>query len=110
MFAFVCHFYGGMPADWLKVPVRTFFAMHRQGVVMEARQYSELADLHLISNNMKIDYYMAKKDQYRSIYDPRSKELPPRPGGPVFDSGSKDGMNVMRGVGRSMRRNMGYGR
>lgn len=76
---------------------------------MEARHYSELADISLIADNMKIEYYESVKKRYARIVDPDSLGLPEKPGGMVLEAGSKDAMSLMRGVGRGLRRNLGYG-
>lgn len=104
------NFYGGLPGAWLGVPIRTFFAMYREGKALEAVQLSQLADLHLISNNMNLSYYFSMKEHYRSIFDPGATLLPPRPSGPVIESGSQEGMDLMRSVVLGVKRSFGYGR
>lgn len=108
MVAFLCHFYGGHPREWLSTPVRTFFAMYREGIKQEARHYSELADISLIADNMNVSYYMSIKDRYSKIIDPSKPVHPERPGF-VIEAGSQDAMALMKGVGRAMRRRLGYG-
>jgi hypothetical protein len=110
MIAFLCHFYGGMPASWLEIPVRTFFAMFREGVRMEARHYSELADISLIADNMNITYYESVKKRYQRIIDPESMKHPDKPPGFTLDAGGEDAKKLMKSVGLKMRRNLGYGR
>jgi len=103
-----CQFYGGMPNVWLDLPVKTFFAMYREAIKMEARQFSELADIALVAN-MKLEYYLELKHRYRHIISPEAPRLPEKPGGPVFDSGSMDARSAMFRVGQKMKHYMGYG-
>jgi hypothetical protein len=106
--AFLCHFYGGVPRQWLKLPVRQFFAMYREGVRIEARQYSELADVVLIADNMQISYYESVKKRYARLIDPEKPALPEKPS-VVIEAGSADAEALFRGVGRGLRSNFGYG-
>lgn len=76
---------------------------------MEARQYSELCDITFIANNTQPKYALSLKEKYRAIIDPSAAKLPEKPGGPVFESGSDDALKLMRGVGRGMKRYLGYG-
>lgn len=110
MVAFLCHFYGGLPKHWLETPVRTFFAMYREGAKMEARHYSELADISLISNNMNLTYYEQVKRRYDRIIDPEAPVRPENPPGMVLEAGGSDAVEMLKGVGRSMKRSLGYGR
>lgn len=110
MVAFLCHFYGGMPGDWLREPIRRFFAMYREGAKQEARHYSELADISLIADNMNIEYYAQVKKRYARIIDPESVKHPERPSEFVLDAGGPDALKLMKAVGRGMKRNLGYGR
>lgn len=111
MIARNCHFYSGWTVAYcLALPVKTFFAMHKQAVLFQTAEYSELADIALIGNNMKISYYESVKDRYRAILDPESLKIPPRPGGPVLEAGSPEAMDTMISVGRAMKRFLGYGR
>lgn len=110
MMSFLCHFYGGMPKHWLRTPIRTFFAMYKEGIKMEARHYSEMADISLIANNMKIEYYESVRNRYRRIIDPEDVKLPERPPEMVIEAGSSDAFSLLRGIGNNMRRNLGYGR
>lgn len=83
--------------------------MVREAAKIEARQYSELADLHLIPK-MSLEYYFARKQRYSRMIDPAEPELPPRPGGPVLEAGSAEAHLAMRSVGQAMKGAMGYGR
>jgi hypothetical protein len=82
--------------------------MYREGVRIEARQYSELADVVLIADNMKISYYESIKQRYERIIHPERPVLPEKPA-LVLEAGSADAEALMRGVGRAMRRKFGYG-
>ena len=107
--AFLCHFYGGRPADWLALPIRTFFAMAREGKRMEARHYAELCDISLIADNMKIEYYVALRSRYERMIDGKVPQLPERPGGVVLEAGSDDARKLLRATARNLRKNLGYG-
>lgn len=76
---------------------------------MEARRFSELADISLISNNMNLTYYESVKERYRRMINPEAPRLPDKPPGFVIESGSKDAFALMKSVGRNLRRNLGYG-
>jgi hypothetical protein len=107
--AFLCSFYGGMPENWLSMPVKTFFAMYREGVKMEARRFSELADISLVADNMQISYYMQLKERYDRIINPEKKQLPPEAPGPALDAGGEDGKMLMMSVARGLKKRLGYG-
>jgi len=93
------------------MPIKSFLSFYRQAVKMEARQFSELADISLISNNMQLTYYKSVKDRYRAIIDPEAVErMPERPQGFVVESGSEDGMRMMKMAALGVKRFYGYGR
>lgn len=70
---------------------------------------SEQADLHLISNNMKIDYYVQVKERFAMVLAPETVG-PPRekPGGPVLQAGSVDAHRAMKRVSSKLRHYMGF--
>lgn len=84
--------------------------MYREGAKMEARHYSELADISLVADNMSIEYYETIKRRYDRIINPEALRHPEKPGGVVLEAGSADATAFMKSVGRNMRRNLGYGR
>ncbi len=105
--AFLSNFYGGTPDYWLDQPVQAFFAFYREAVKIEARQYSEFADVALIPQ-MQISYYTKMKERYRRMIDPKAADLPPRPSGPVLEAGSPEAMAAMRNVGKAVKHAMGF--
>lgn len=110
MFDRVCSNYGWTVEYCLLMPIIRFFAMHKQCVHREARHYTELADIALISNSMKLSYYLSLKDRYRAILEPEAIRLPEKPAGMVLESGSDDARAMMFEMARGMKRNLGYGR
>jgi hypothetical protein len=111
MLSFLCNFYGGMPKDWLETPVRTFFAMYREGQKLQARQYSELARISLVSDNMSIEYYVQLQERYEAIFMPEvALKIPEKPRGRAIESGSEDARKAMQSVARGMKAFLGYGR
>jgi hypothetical protein len=108
MVAFLCHFYGWSVPDCLKLPIRTFFALHKQAIQMEARQYRELLDIQAVSI-MKIEYYNFMRERYMGIIFPEKRELPPAAPGPVLDAASAEAKVVIMDVFASLKRNLGYG-
>jgi hypothetical protein len=110
MIAFLCHFYGGTSfREWMDTPIRTFFAMYREGIKMEARHYAEMADISLISNNMPVDYWASVRGRYEKIIDPEIINRPDRPSGFVVEADSDEANQLMRNLGQKLKRNAGYG-
>lgn len=97
MVGMLCHFYGWTVTECLDLPVRTFFAMHKQAVQMEIRQYAELADIALIPHQ-QTDYYFKLKEKYQAMLTPGASRLPDRPPGPVIEAGSADARTMLEGV------------
>lgn len=75
---------------------------------MEARQFKELSRISFCGQS-KASYVTDLWDKYDAIIEPEKAKLPPLPGGPIIESGSEDGMRLMRSVGMGMKRFYGYG-
>lgn len=84
--------------------------MYKEGIKIEARRYSELADISLIANNMNVSYWEGIKRRYAKIIDPDFDKHPDEPGAFTLESGSKEAFKVLKDIGRKMRANLGYGR
>lgn len=108
--AFLCGFYHWTVDYCLDLPVRTFFAMSREGGKIEARQFLELAEIGL-QHKMKFEWCLDLQRRYLAIINPPQDEetKPPIEPGPAIESGSSNAFRAMKSIGRNMRRAMGYG-
>jgi len=92
----------------LQLPIRLFFALYREGIKREARQYRE--NLRIAKcPSMNLDYYNALNDMYELIIDSTKKQLPPKPPGPCLQMGTLEARHILQSVMTNVKRNMGYG-
>lgn len=91
----------------LDLPIRIFFALFREGVKIEARQYREQLRIAKCPS-MNLTYYNYLEQMYEAIIDPNVKNLPEKPAGPCLQMGTLEARHVLQDVMRTMKRNMGY--
>lgn len=93
----------------MALPIRLFFALYKQGIKMEARQYRELLRIARAPSHT-LEYFNALNDMYETIIDPSKRELPPKPPGPCLQMGTLEARHILQSVMTNVKRNMGYGR
>jgi len=109
--SFLCEVHGWTVDYVLGLPIRTFFAFHREARHREIRRFSEFADLLMLArDDTNRKAYEWVKDRYRALIDPDgATKLPEKPGGPVIESGTQDATDLMKLVMGRKRAFLGYG-
>ena len=91
----------------MSLPIRLFFALHREGVQREARQYREMLRLS-ITPKMDLKYYDQMASIYEMIIDPARKEAPPTRHSPCLEMGTLEARHTLQSVMQNMKRNKGF--
>lgn len=90
------------------LPIRTFFALYKEGIRIQASEYRETLRILAVNGIASEQYFNHMNDTYTGIIDPKSKDLPPKPPGPALDLDSNEAKNVLMNLFAKMKHDMGY--
>lgn len=93
----------------MTLPIRTFFALYKEGNKLQAKEYREQLRIAL-SPKMDLKYFDLMSDFYSKIMDQTEFKVPEKPPRPGLDLASPEAKNAIIDMTSRIKRGLGYGR